>query len=289
MIRRLIGDNIEVITVAGETLSGIWADPGQIQQVILNLAVNARDAMPEGGVLRFETANIHVGEGYVGAASVAIPPGEYVMLAVQDTGVGMTDEIRTRVFEPFFTTKQPGRGTGLGLSTVYGIVKQAGGHIWVYSEPGMGTAFKVFFPPYHGADFTEAAPRAQGDESPDCKGHLLVVEDDASVRTAVVRALRAVGYAVTEASNAGAALAAITSDSTIDLLITDMVMPGKPGVTMLNEARTHRPGLPAIVLSGYSEQVGNDLWQVSEHAVFIEKPVSPADLIRRVAQLLARA
>jgi PAS domain S-box-containing protein len=289
MIRRLIGDNIEVVTVAGENLACIWADPGQIQQVILNLAVNARDAMPDGGVLRFETANIQVGEGYMGAASVSIPPGDYVMLAVQDTGVGMSEEVRTRVFEPFFTTKQPGRGTGLGLSTVYGIVKQASGHIWVYSEPGIGTAFKVFFPPHRSDELRASGPEVTVAEPANASGHLLVVEDDVSVRSAMVRALRGAGYAVTEASNAHEAIETIRNNGRIDLMITDMVMPGKPGITLLSEARAHRPGLPAIVLSGYSEQVGNDLWRVPDHAVFVEKPVSPGDLIRRVAQLLARS
>ena len=288
MIRRLIGDNIEVVTVGGDKLNAIWADPGQIQQVILNLAVNARDAMPDGGMLRFETANINVGEGYVGAASVAIPSGAYVMLAVQDTGIGMTEEIRSRVFEPFFTTKQVGRGTGLGLSTVYGIVKQAGGHIWVYSEPGMGTVFKVFFPPHCSEESGSSGAIPIEAETSNGTEHLLVVEDDASVRNAVVRALRGAGYSVIEACDAEDALRAIRSSATIDLLITDMVMPGKPGVALLTESRTIRPGLPAIVLSGYSEQAGNDLWRMPDHTVFVEKPVSPAELTRRVAQLLAR-
>ena len=287
MIKRLIGDNIEVITAAGHALKGIWADPGQIQQVILNLAVNARDAMPDGGVLRFETANISVGEGYVGATSAAIPPGDYVMLAVQDTGVGMTSEIRTRVFEPFFTTKPPGRGTGLGLSTVYGIVKQAAGHIWVYSEPGMGTVFKVLFPP-HRAEEPPTGDLADQSTEVHGTGHLLVVEDDKSVRAAVVRGLRSAGYTVTEARNADEALKALRADQSIDLLITDMVMPGKPGATLLTEARAHRPGLPAIVLSGYSEQFGGETWRVPQRAVFVEKPVSPTELIRRVGELLAR-
>jgi PAS domain S-box-containing protein len=287
MIHRLIGDNIEVVTVAGKELSGIWADPGQIQQVLLNLAVNARDAMPDGGVLRFETANITVGEGYIGAASASIPEGDYVMLSVQDTGFGMTEEIRTRVFEPFFTTKKAGQGTGLGLSTVYGIVKQAGGHIWVYSEPNMGTAFKVFFPPYVSASDLANAPRHENGHRLEGTGHLLVVEDDVSVRRAVVRALRAAGYTVAEAGDAEAALEELIRDPGIDLMITDMVMPGKRGIALLGEARSHRPELPAIVLSGYSEQPANEMWRVPDHAVFVEKPVSPAELIRRVRQLLA--
>jgi PAS domain S-box-containing protein len=288
MLQRLIGDNIEVVIVGGDQLAGIWADEGQIQQVLLNLAVNARDAMPEGGVLRFETANITVGDGYVGAASVAIPPGDYVMLAVQDTGIGMTEEIRSRVFEPFFTTKQAGRGTGLGLSTVYGIVKQAGGHIWVYSEPGMGTAFKVFFPPHSSG---EAAPPvlAVADGTGERQGHLVVVEDDASVRTAVVRTLRGAGYSVREAANAEAALGLLNTADPIDLLITDLIMPGMPGVELLDLARSLRPGLPAIVLSGYSEQPGARVGRLPDQALFIEKPVSPAELIRRVTQLLTAA
>ncbi len=286
MIQRLIGDNIEVVTAPGSDLASIWADPGQIQQVLLNLAVNARDAMPEGGVLRLETASVTVGDGYVGAASGAIPPGHYVMLAVQDTGIGMTEEIRSRVFEPFFTTKQPGQGTGLGLSTVYGIVKQAGGHIWVYSEPGMGTAFKVFFPPYR-PDAVESTPVAHSwGPSHEMRGHLLVVEDDASVRTAVARALRGAGFVVTEGKNAEEALAVLASETTIDLMITDMMMPGMPGIALLAEARVRRPRLPAIVFSGYSGQPSNAMWRVPDHAVFLEKPVSPADLIRRVSQML---
>jgi two-component system cell cycle sensor histidine kinase/response regulator CckA len=287
MIHRLIGDNIEVVTLAGDRLASIWADPGQIQQVMLNLAVNARDAMPDGGVLRFETANITVGEGYVGAASGAIPPGEYVMLAVQDTGIGMTEEIRQRVFEPFFTTKQPGQGTGLGLSTVYGIVKQAGGHIWVYSEPGMGTAFKVFFPPHREDGRQAVVSRNSGAYSVSGQGHLLVVEDDASVRTAVVRALRGAGYLVTEAKNAEEALVVLDGTESIDMMITDMVMPGMQGIALLAEARSRRPRLPAIVLSGYSGQPSNEMWRVPDHAVFVEKPVSPTELIRRVGQMLA--
>jgi signal transduction histidine kinase len=287
MVRRIIGDNIEVVTIAGNDLAGIHADPGQIQQVLLNLAVNARDAMPEGGVLRFETANVQMGEGYVGATSATIPPGDYVMLAVQDTGVGMSEEVRSRVFEPFFTTKQPGSGTGLGLSTVYGIVKQAGGHIWVYSEPGMGTAFKVFFPPHHPDDYPVRGLTITGSHSLNGQGHLLVVEDDSSVRSAVVRALRNGGYTVTEARDGEQALEILGREPAIDLIITDMMMPGMPGLALLAEVRMRRPGLPAIVLSGYSEQSVNNSGQVPEQAVFIEKPVSPSDLIRRVGQLLS--
>jgi two-component system, cell cycle sensor histidine kinase and response regulator CckA len=286
MVGRIIGDNIEVVTVAGRDLAGVYADAGQVQQVLLNLAVNARDAMPDGGVLRFETANVHIGEGYLGASSAAIPPGDYVMLAVQDTGVGMSEDIRSRVFEPFFTTKQPGRGTGLGLSTVYGIVKQAGGHIWVYSEPGMGTAFKVFLPPHHLDDYPVRSLTITGSHSLHGQGHLLVVEDDASVRSAVVRALRAAGYSVTEARDGEQALEIMERQPDIDLVITDMVMPGMPGLALLAEIRKRRPDLPAIVLSGYSEHPANTEWRVADQAVFVEKPVSPSDLIRRIGQML---
>jgi two-component system, cell cycle sensor histidine kinase and response regulator CckA len=287
MVQRLIGDNIEVVVSGGADLAEIWADPGQIQQILLNLAVNARDAMPGGGVLRFETANISVGEGYTGAAASSIPPGDYVMLAVQDTGIGMTEEIRSRVFEPFFTTKQPGQGTGLGLSTVYGIVHQSQGHIWVYSEPGMGTAFKVLFPPYANGEPPKRHAIVDDGVAPEVVGSLLVVEDDAGVRAAVVRALRGAGFTVTEATEADGALDVIARDPTIELLITDMVMPGKPGVTLLSEVRALRPMLPAIILSGYSGESASELWRVPEHAIFVEKPVSPAEIIRRVKQLLA--
>jgi PAS domain S-box-containing protein len=286
MVRRLIGDNIEVVVSAGTDLAEIWADPGQIQQILLNLAVNARDAMPSGGVLRFETANISVGEGYMGAAASTIPPGDYVMLAVQDTGIGMTEEVRSRVFEPFFTTKQPGHGTGLGLSTVYGIVRQSQGHIWVYSEPGMGTAFKVLFPPHLDGSAARRPAASEARAVPEAVGSLLVVEDDAGVRAAVSRALRGAGFTVAEATDADAALQVIARDPTIELLITDMVMPGKPGVTLLGEVRALRPRLPAIILSGYSGESASELWRVPEHAVFVEKPVSPAEIIRRVRQLL---
>jgi CheY-like chemotaxis protein len=195
--------------------------------------------------------------------------------------------VRSRVFEPFFTTKQAGRGTGLGLSTVYGIVKQAGGHIWVYSEPGMGTAFKVFFPPHRRDVQAQRISRTSGTFQVEGDGHLLVVEDDTSVRTAIVRALKSAGFTVSEARNADEALDVLKREPNFELMITDMMMPGKPGITLLAEARIYRPNLPAIVLSGYSGQPGTDLWRMPEQAVFVEKPVSPAELIKQVARILS--
>jgi CheY-like chemotaxis protein len=288
MLKRLIGDDVEVVTVARKELSGIWADPGQIEQVLLNLAVNARDAMPDGGVLRFETANVTIGDGYDGASGSVIPSGDYVMLAVQDTGVGMSEEVRTRVFEPFFTTKQPGRGTGLGLSTVYGIVRQSHGHIWVYSEIGRGTTFKVYFPPHREQRVSAALTTTAEHRMPRLAVHALVVEDEPSVRAAVCRTLTTAGFAVTEAPNAARAMEILAQDRTINLMITDMIMPGKSGADLVVEVGISHPDLPVVIMSGYSEESANKEWRVPDNAVFVEKPASPHELVARIRELLAR-
>jgi PAS domain S-box-containing protein len=288
MLKRLIGDDVEVVTVARENLAGIWADPGQIEQVLLNLAVNARDAMPDGGVLRFETANVTIGEGYDGASGSVIPAGAYVMLAVQDTGVGMSEEVRTRVFEPFFTTKQPGRGTGLGLSTVYGIVRQSHGHIWVYSEIGRGTTFKVYFPPHREQRARPSLTAIAEHRVPQVAVHVLVVEDEPSVRAAVRRTLTTAGFTVTEAQNAARAMEILSEDRTVNLMITDMIMPGKSGADLVAEVGISHPALPIVIMSGYSEESANKEWRVPDNAVFVEKPASPQELVARIRELLAR-
>lgn len=288
MVKRLIGDDIEVVTVAKNDTAGIFADAGQIEQVLLNLAVNARDAMPDGGVLRFETANVTVGEGYDGAAGSLIPAGDYVMLAVQDTGVGMTEEVRTRVFDPFFTTKPPGRGTGLGLSTVYGIVRSSHGHIWVYSEPGRGSTFKVYLPPHREARNSSSITVTAEHRSPPIVVRALVVEDEPSVRAAVCRTLKGAGFTVTEAANAARAIEILAEDGTINLMITDMIMPGKSGADLVAEVGISYPDLPVVIMSGYSEESASKEWRVPDNAVFIEKPVSPHELIKRIRDLLGR-
>jgi two-component system, cell cycle sensor histidine kinase and response regulator CckA len=286
MLRRLIGDDIEVLTIEGENLAGIWADPGQLEQVLLNLAINARDAMPDGGMLRFETANVNVGEGYGGVSGSLIPAGHYVMLAVQDTGVGMSEDVRAHVFEPFFTTKQPGRGTGLGLSTVYGIVKQSEGHIWVYSEVGRGTTFKIFFPLHDRASHT-TPPRLTGEyRVPTVSAHILVVEDEPGVRAAIRRALTHAKYTVVEAKDSVEASTLLATDDSIDLVITDMVMPGRSGAELVAEIAQTHPGMPVVIMSGYSEETASRQWRVPENASFIEKPVSPKALVEIVERLL---
>jgi two-component system cell cycle sensor histidine kinase/response regulator CckA len=284
MIRRLVGHEIEVTSVAGNDLAGIWADSVQIQQVLLNLVVNARDAMPHGGRLRFETSNVTVYPGDQAGSAAALPPGRYVRLAVDDNGVGMTPEVRARIFEPFFTTKGPGHGTGLGLASVYGIVKQSNGYVVVESEPGVGTTFELFFPAY--LDEAKSAEKRSTGEYvvPGSDAHILVVEDQAPVRVALCRALSRAGYECTQAKDASEATAALARDRTINLIITEMVLPEKSGIELLADIRLTHADIPALILSGFSE--ASQTMRVPENAAFVEKPVSPRELLRRVREVL---
>jgi PAS domain S-box-containing protein len=283
MIKRIIGDHIEVSTTLRTGVNPIWADGGQIEQVLINLAVNARDAMPEGGLLRIETANARLDSGYASYHGQAIPAGDYVLLSVTDTGIGMTEEIQRQIFEPFFTTKDAGSGTGLGLSTVYGIVKQSEGYIWVYSEPGQGTAFKIYFPRYAGEEEPAVLPIPDRPLRADRLATVLLVEDEPHVRAAVKRVLESRNVRVVEADRPSAAIAIFEDKTrTIDLVITDMMMPEMTGADLVRELTTRRANLRAIIMSGYSEEATSRQWRLPPNALFIEKPIEPAELFRRM-------
>ena len=284
MLRRLIGEDVELKT-AGVPGGLVKVDPGQMEQVIVNLAVNARDAMPRGGRLTIETSVQDLAEDAVGR-HVALAPGRYVLLAVSDTGCGMTPEVQSHLFEPFFTTKEAGKGTGLGLSTVYGIVTQAGGHVWAYSEPGKGSAFKVYLPLVG-----EEAPAATGDEAGSAvhgTETVLVVEDEPVVRRLVVRVLGSAGYTVLEASDGVEALEVAAAAGDIAALVTDTVMPRMGGEELAAELRRTRPGIRVLFMSGYTEQSFTLEQEIDEGSTFLQKPFTATGLARRVRELIDR-
>jgi CheY-like chemotaxis protein/two-component sensor histidine kinase len=286
MLHRVIGEDIELATELWPALGIVRADAGQLQQIVVNLTVNARDAMPKGGRLTITTANVILDESYA-ASHAGVTPGDFVMLAVSDTGTGMDAETRRHIFEPFFTTKEVGTGTGLGLSTVYGIVQQSGGHIWVESEPGAGTSFKIYFPRAQGL---AAVPERQSQRAPASRatGTILLVEDDEAVRRVAVRILRDVGYTVFEAKSASEARRICQErGSSIDLLLTDVVMPDVRGPELARELSLAHPQLRVAYMSGYSgEAVANES-AVDAGLPCIEKPFSPASLAERIREILA--
>ncbi len=292
MIRRLIGEDIEVRTVLDPTLGLVTADPGQIEQVIMNLVVNARDAMPEGGRLTIETSNVHLDEDYA-RRHVSARPGPHVMLAVSDTGCGMDEETRARIFEPFFTTKERGKGTGLGLATVYGIVKQSGGNIWVYSEPGKGSTFKIYFPRVEASGRPTptrplpAVTPATGSET------ILIVEDEEGLRRAYARALEATGFEVRQARDGVEAVQALREER-FDVVVSDIAMPGMTGLDLLRFAREGDLDVPVVLVTG--NPTLESAVQALEHGAlrYLIKPVDAAELVgavRRAATLgrIARA
>jgi PAS domain S-box-containing protein len=256
ILQRTLGEDITLKAALGEGLWSTSTDPSQIEDALLNLAVNARDAMPNGGQLVIETANVRLDQGYA-AHNVDVTPGEYVALVVSDTGSGMAPEVIERAFEPFFTTKGVGHGSGLGLSMVYGFVKQTGGHVKIYSEAGHGTSIKLYLPRAEAvapavAD-TLARPPERGAVG---RETILVVEDDDAVRTVAINILQGLGYEVQQADDGHAALKILQGPGEIDLLFTDLVMPnGMNGRELLRRARAHRPALKALFTSGYSEHV----------------------------------
>ncbi|HEX7243360.1 MAG TPA: response regulator [Longimicrobiaceae bacterium] len=283
MLRRLIREDIDLVTSPAAEPVHVYADPGQLEQVVVNLVVNARDAMPRGGTLTLAVGRTHG----AGTAHLDPPPGAgcHATLAVSDTGVGMCPDTLEHAFEPFFTTKPRGEGTGLGLSTVYGIVRQSGGSIGVESEVGVGTTFLVALPCAEGAAAPEAPPGpagvARGSET------VLLVEDEDSVRALVARILARSGYTVLEArSGEEAAEIAHRHPGPVDLLVTDVVMPRMSGTTLAQHLCARRPGLRVLFMSGYSEDAVAQHGVLEPGTAFIGKPFTPAELSRRVRGVL---
>lgn len=285
MLGRVIGEHIDLRIRLVPDLWPVQADPAQLEQVIVNLAVNARDAMPEGGRLTIETANATLDEDYA-ATHLETQPGEHVVLAVTDTGTGMSAETKAHIFEPFFTTKTHGQGTGLGLATVYGIVKQSGGSIWVYSEEGVGTTFKIYLPRAQGVTLPVAQPDVGWDMLPGSET-ILLVEDDDQVRELALRVLRSQGYTLLEASDAGQALQVAAEHSgVIDLLVADVVIPGMGGRKVSDRLTRTRPHLKTLFISGYTAETvaTHDVWE--QGFAFLPKPFGPLALARKVRQVL---
>lgn len=285
MLVRLVGEDMELRTSAGVGLGQVKADPGQIEQVILNLVVNARDAMPKGGKITIETANIYLDEAY-GREHIAVQPGWYAMLAVSDTGHGMDAETQKYIFEPFFTTKEQGKGTGLGLSTVYGIVKQSGGNIWVYSEVGVGTSFKIYLPLID-EQVTEADADAARPDSAAGTETILLAEDEEMVRHLTRDSLELHGYTVLEAANAEEALLiGQQHEGPIHLLLTDVVMPRTSGKELAEELGRLRPDTRVLYMSGYTNQAIVHHGILDGDIAFIGKPFTPDALVLKVIEVL---
>ena len=284
MLRRLVREDIEFITYYDESLKLIQADPGQVEQILLNLVVNASDAMPSGGKLIIETKNEYLDENYVANETIA-KAGDYVRLTVSDNGIGMDKETRERIFEPFFTTKESGKGTGLGLATVYGIVKQSHGAIWVYSELGRGTTFKVYLPV---AD-KQAATQAEKPRESDVKGKesILVIEDDNAVRRMTVEGLKDLGYHVYDVEDGPKGIDLVKENGkTIDLLLTDVVMPNMSGREVADTIKPMVPNIKVLFMSGYTD---NDIVHhgvLQEGINFIQKPFTVMGLARKIRQVL---
>ncbi len=284
LLRRLLGEDIDVVTKLDPTLGAVRADAGQLEQVVVNLAVNARDAMPGGGRLTLETRNAELDEAYA-RDHVPVQPGRYVMFALSDTGTGMSPETMSHMFEPFFTTKEVGKGTGLGLATVYGIVKQSGGYVWCYSELGHGTTFKVYLPrvdePVERLPGRVAARATRGSET------VLVVEDEAGLRALIRRALEQHGYTVLEASTAdGASVLARNHTGPIHLLLADVVLPGASGRTLADALLVQRADLKVLFMSGYTEDAIVHRGVLASNTPFIGKPFSAEALAAKVREVL---
>ena len=284
MLQRILGADVDLVSLPARPLGRVRADPSSIEQVIMNLVVNARDAMPTGGKLTMETGNVVLDEAYA-KEHLGVKPGPHVMLAVTDTGTGMDKATLARIFEPFFTTKDKGKGTGLGLSTVFGIVQQSEGSVWVYSEPGKGTTLKVYLPsveaPVEPVRVTEPPPTSRGSET------ILLVEDDDQVRAVVRGILRRAGYHVIEARNAGEALLlAEDQPGRIHLLLTDVVMPGMSGPALVKRLASTRADMKVLCMSGYTDDSIVRHGVLEAQIAYIQKPITPEALTTRVRQVL---
>ena len=284
LLRRLLGEDVDVVTTLAPGVGQVRADAGQLEQVVVNLAVNARDAMPEGGKLTIETQNVELDQSYA-EGHLPVTPGRYVMLAVSDTGIGMSAETMSHVFEPFFTTKEAGKGTGLGLATVYGIVKQSGGSVWCYSEPGQGTTFKVYLPrvdaPVDRVEPSAPAGPRHGTET------ILLVEDETELRNMTRRLLEKHGYTFLEAATSEAALGiARLHPGPIHLLLTDVVLPGESGRRLADELLVRRSELRALFMSGYTEEAIVHRGVLEANTAFIHKPFTGDGLAAKVRQVL---
>jgi len=288
LLPRLIGEDIELVIHTDRDLGSVRADASQMEQVLMNLAVNARDAMPSGGKLMIETANVNIDQSYV-ASHPLMKPGPYVLLVVTDNGTGMDAETQTHIFEPFFTTKEKGKGTGLGLAMVYGIVKQSGGFIWVYSELGKGSSFKIYLPRVGQAEGHAATPRPSL-ELPKGTETVLLTEDEQDVREIARQFLESGGYRVIEAKDGAEAIQlAAAHRGEIQLLVTDMVMPGMTGQELAVRLQSEHPGLNVVFMSGYSEHAATEMANADPSVRLLTKPFSRAAILRTVGEMLRGA
>jgi two-component system cell cycle sensor histidine kinase/response regulator CckA len=298
LLRRLIGEKVKLDLIHGRDLWPVKVDVSQFEQVIVNLAVNARDAMPDGGKLAVRTSNVTAEEA-TQLAYKGMPAAEYVRIDIIDTGTGIPPEIIDKIFEPFFSTKEVGKGTGLGLSTVYGIVKQTGGFVYVDSEPGKGTSFRIFLPRHHPEQDTvaeaAAANGAAKEQAAEAKprtdltgqGTILLVEDEEGLRSLNARGLRSRGYSVIEASNGVEALEALEEkDGDVDLVVSDVVMPEMDGPTLLKTMRERNPDLKIIFVSGYAEDAFEKSLPENQQFAFLPKPFTLSQLVAAVKETM---
>jgi CheY-like chemotaxis protein len=286
LLRRLIGEGIELTAVLQPELKRVKADAGQLEQIIMNLVVNSRDAMPTGGKLTIETSDVDLDEEYAGRHALA-QTGPHVLLAVTDTGCGMDAETQAHIFEPFFTTKEFGKGTGLGLSTVYGVVKQSGGSVWVYSEPGLGTTFKIYLPCVDACIEVEA-PAEISKSAARRSQTILIVEDDEALLEVTRQSLGDAEYTILSARNSSEAIEICERHSgPIHLMVTDVVMPGMSGARLATHVSAMRPEMQVLYVSGYTDDTIVRHGVLEPGLAFLQKPFSPKALIRKVDETLA--